>query len=290
MRAQFSKTITDLCNHNERVILLYGDVGGYAFRNVPRAINCGISEQAMVSMAGGLAKAGMIPVVYTIAPFLAERALEQIKVNAYNNLPVIYVTVGASYDYGTMGATHHCPADIPTLYNVPDLGLLCPGAPGEVDAMLRQAVESGQSYYMRLSAERNGKDCGDVVQIGKAIAYQSGCAKIGIIAVGNTIAQVAQAVRDLPELQVIYLPTVRPLDTDAIRAACAGMPVILVEPYYSTLYRDVAACGVREIISLSPPRAFVHHYGTLRQMTKAAGIHYSDIRRAIWEISLATKA
>ncbi|MFA5300725.1 MAG: hypothetical protein WC389_21255 [Lutibacter sp.] len=289
MRAQFAATITDICEYNERVILLYGDVGGYAFRNVKRAINCGISEQAMVSMAGGLAKAGMIPVVYTIAPFLAERALEQIKVNAYNNLPVIYVTVGASYDYATMGATHHCPADIPTLYNVPSLGLLCPGAPGEVDAMLKQAIDSGQSYYMRLSVERNGYDYSDTV-IGKAIVNKKGCAEIGIIAVGNTLAQVSQAVRDLPEITVVYLPTVRPLDMDTIRATCAGLKVVLVEPFYSTLSRDIAECGVGRIINLSPRREFVHHYGTLRQMDKTAGIYYSDIRRAIWEISRPTTA
>lgn len=284
MRAQFAKTITDLCEHNDRVILLYGDVGGWAFRNVPRAINCGISEQAMVSMAGGLAKAGMIPVVYTIAPFLAERAFEQIKVNAYNNLPVIYVTVGASYDYGTMGATHHCPADIATLYNVPGLGLLCPGAPMEADAMLRQAVDSGAAWYMRLSIERGGRDYGDVLQIGRAIVYQSGSIAAAIIAVGNSIAQVTQAVRDMPEMTVIYLPTVRPLDTETIRSQCAGKPVLLIEPFYTTLYADIAACGVGNIIGLSPRREFIRHYGTQRQMTKASGIYYADIRSALWAI------
>lgn len=285
MRNQFAATIADIAASNPRAVLLYGDVGGYSFRAIgERAINCGISEQAMVSMAGGFAAAGMTPIVYTIAPFLAERALEQIKLNAYQGLKVIYVTVGASYDYATMGATHHCPADVPTLYNVPGLRILTPGAPGEVDAMLRQAVDDEHSYYIRLSAQRNVNDYGPLVKIGKAIIHQSGSIAAAIIAVGNTMAQVTQAAFDLPEMPIVYLPTVRPLDTETITAQCAGKPALLIEPFYATLYRDIAECGVGPILNLSAPREFIHHYGTLDDFIKSAGLHNSDIRDAIWKI------
>lgn len=292
MRAQFAKTIASLAETNPHIVLLYGDVGGYSFRGMgERAINCGISEQAMIGVAAGLAKAGYIPIVYTIAPFLAERALEQIKLDiAYQGLKVILVTVGASFDYATMGASHHCPGDIATLYNIPGLRLLVPGAPGEVDALLRQAVLDEHPYYIRLSGTRNVNDCGHMVKIGQAVIHQSGSIPAAIIAVGNAMAQVTQATLDLPEVPIIYLPTVRPLDTETITAQCAGKPVLLIEPFYSALYRDIAECGAKSIINLSVPREFVHHYGAPADFIKSSGLHYSDIRRELWKIYPPTKA
>ena len=291
MRAQFATTIADIAAHNPRVILLYGDVGGFSFRGMgEQAVNCGISEQAMIGMAAGLAKAGYIPVVYTIAPFLAERALEQIKLDiAYQELKVILVTVGASYDYATMGATHHCPADIATLYNVPGLRLLVPGAPGELDKLLRQAVLDEHAYYIRLSATRNVRDYGDTIHIGRAIVHNKGSVDAAIIAVGPAMAQVHQATLDLPQLPIIYLTSVRPLDTETIKMHCYGRPVVLVEPYNGVLYRDVMACGANGIIDIAAPREFIHHYGTPADFIKTASLHYGDIRRAIWMIYPPTR-
>jgi transketolase len=54
-----------------------------------------------------------IPFVHTIAPFVVNRAYEQIKIDlCYQNLNVNLVTVGGSIDYAALGSTHHCPEDI----------------------------------------------------------------------------------------------------------------------------------------------------------------------------------
>ena len=47
----------------------------------PRVFNCGIMEQATVGIAAGMAKSGLIPVIYSIAAFLVYRALEQIRMD-----------------------------------------------------------------------------------------------------------------------------------------------------------------------------------------------------------------
>jgi len=44
-----------------------------------RVINCGIMEQATVGIAAGMAQAGLIPIIYSIASFIVYRALEQIR-------------------------------------------------------------------------------------------------------------------------------------------------------------------------------------------------------------------
>ena len=60
-----------------------------------RFIECGIAEQDMVSMAGGLALTGLLPVVNSFASFLTARANEQIYNNATENTKIIYMCLYA---------------------------------------------------------------------------------------------------------------------------------------------------------------------------------------------------
>ena len=86
MRKQFARTTHEILNINEQAIVLLGDIGVFGFmeamRDHPdRVLNIGILEQSTISLAAGLSIEGMIPIVHTIAPFMVERALEQIKID-----------------------------------------------------------------------------------------------------------------------------------------------------------------------------------------------------------------
>ena len=73
----------------------------------------GICEPSIMSMASGLSISGMIPVVHTIAPFVIERAYEQIKLDfGYQKLGINIITVGGSFDYSKLGCSHHCYTDV----------------------------------------------------------------------------------------------------------------------------------------------------------------------------------
>ena len=108
MRWQFALGLYELARRDERIFLLWGDVGAglfTTFRNdfPKRHVNIGICEQATVSFAAGLAAQGFRPVVYTILPFLVERAFEQIKLDVEQmNLPVGIV----GHANGQGGPTH----------------------------------------------------------------------------------------------------------------------------------------------------------------------------------------
>jgi transketolase len=84
MRQQLVQTVETVLTTDERITVLLGDIGVFGFRNSmktypDRVYNIGILEQATVSLAAGLATVGYIPVVHTIAPFLIERSLEQLR-------------------------------------------------------------------------------------------------------------------------------------------------------------------------------------------------------------------
>jgi transketolase len=110
MRKTWGETIVELAKKDERIILLTPDVeqevAEFKLRFPRRFFNLGLTEQATLAIAGGMASQGLRPVVYSITPFLLERGFEFIKLDIdFNNLPVMLV--GYS-DYPTHGSTHSC--------------------------------------------------------------------------------------------------------------------------------------------------------------------------------------
>ena len=132
MRKQFVRTTEDVMAKDERLVVLLGDIGVFGFRSAfeqfpARIYNIGICEQAMTSLAAGLSKEGLVPVVHSIAPFVVERCFEQIKVDfCYQKLGGNIVSVGGSYDYAALGCTHHCPGDWQSCARCPAWKSSCP--------------------------------------------------------------------------------------------------------------------------------------------------------------------
>ena len=160
MRKQFVLTTEDVMAKDERLVVLLGDISVFGFRNAfqqfpGRIHNIGICEQAMTSVAAGLSKEGLVPVIHSIAPFVVERCFEQIKVDfCYQKLGGNIVSVGGSYDYAALGCTHHCPGDVAILHALPGMEIVVPGAPQEYDQLFRTAYANGQPTYFRLSERK----------------------------------------------------------------------------------------------------------------------------------------
>lgn len=111
MRKIFGKEIVKLAKCNNKVILIVGDIGYGIFDEFRQSfpdkfINMGICEQSMVGFASGLALEGMYPIVYTITPFLIERAFEQVKLDIDQQKTRVLL-VGYD-DYPKLGPTHRC--------------------------------------------------------------------------------------------------------------------------------------------------------------------------------------
>ena len=123
----------------------------FAARFPTRFIECGIAEQDMVSMAAGMARRGVLPVVHSFACFLAARPNEQIYNQCSEGSKVIYVGSLAGLLPGGPGHSHQSVRDIGALASVPNLVLAEPCCEAEVGALLdtlANAVDS--SSYLRL--------------------------------------------------------------------------------------------------------------------------------------------
>ncbi len=109
MRKEFGKIMVELAKKDKKIYLLSGDIGygifdGLRAKYPDRFINLGACEQSIISIASGMALEGLKPYVFTITPFLIERAFEQIKLDI--DKQNVNVKLVGYADYPTLGPTH----------------------------------------------------------------------------------------------------------------------------------------------------------------------------------------
>lgn len=141
---------------NDRFVFLTGDLGFMFLEPLQdamgeRFINAGIAEQNMIGLAAGLAKGGMKPWVYSIAPFIYARAFEQIRNDiCLQKLSVALVGNGGGYGYGAMGPTHHALEDYGVLSTLPDISIYIPAFDSDVPPMIEKIKSDDNPSYLRL--------------------------------------------------------------------------------------------------------------------------------------------
>jgi transketolase len=282
VRKQFTQTVENILAKDEKVVLLLGDIGVFGFNKSfklypERVYNIGILEQSTIGVASGLSMTGFIPIVHTIAPFITERCLEQIKDDfGYQQLGGNIVSVGASYDYSSLGCTHQCPSDIGILMNVPEVQIIVPGTSGDFDVLFKQSYNNNIIKYFRLSERENIHKV--AVKFGQANVIKKG--KLAtVIAVGPLLDTVINATKDL-DITVIYLTTIRPLDLKTIGKNIVNNRVLICEPYYSGAITEgvlEASNAQLEIRFLGVPRKFLTNYGTVEEFDKHIGFTEKNI-------------
>ena len=128
----YGNALVEIAKTNKKLIVLDGDLSADCkLRNFEktypnRFIENGIAEQDMVSMAGGLARMGLIPVVNTFASFLAARANEQIYNNAGEKTKIIYTCHFAGMIPAGPGKSHQSVRDISLFGALPNVTIIQP--------------------------------------------------------------------------------------------------------------------------------------------------------------------
>lgn len=285
MRECFVQTTKELIRADNKVgLVLAGiSVAGFAdeIKDFPeRIFDAGISEQANVSIAAGMSLTGMIPVFHSFAPFISERAYEQLKIDfGYQNIGGNFITTGASLDCSCFGATHQCPAEIGILKEIPNFQIIVPGTAEEFRQLYLETYNNGSPTYIRTSREQNTLSY--PVKFGKANVIKTG-SELTIIAVGNILQMVIDAVSDL-DVTILYYTTIQPFDAETLKGNIANNnKVLLCEPYYkgALLYDIVESVnGKLQIDMVGIPHEFCKHYGLTTECYEYMGLTKTEIRR-----------
>ena len=234
----FGRTMIGLTEQNQKVCAITAAMPGgtglmeYKNRFPERLFDVGIAEEHAVSMAGGLAKQGMIPVVAIYSTFL-QRAYDQILQDvSMQKLHVVFAVDRAGL-VGEDGETHHGVFDVGYLRHAPGMTVLCPASCVELTQMMTWAVndctgpvavryprggdgrftESNWDPNASVVCHRHGTDCAIVTY--------------------GTLVNEAMAAADMLETQginacVLRLTKVAPLDLSALEAALCGVRKVLI--------------------------------------------------------------
>lgn len=293
MREMFVKTTNDLMDKDKRVALILGGISVASFtesidKYPERCFDAGISEQADLSIAAGMAITGMIPIFHTIAPFMAERAYEQLKIDfGYQNLGGNFISNGSSIDYSSFGATHQCPAEIPVLTQIPNMQIIVPGTPDEFRSLFLSTYDNGCPTYIRLSRDIN-KESLDV-RLGEANVIRKGN-DVTIIAVGPMLGMVLEAAEGI-DATILYYTTIHPFDVKTLIDNTNSGKILVCEPYYEgAIDYDITSSLKRNVIidHCGIPHEFCKHYGTTKENYAAMGLTVENIKEKIEKLVNST--
>ena len=282
MRERFYALAADALESDERVAMVFAEIGVAQMPRHPRMFNVGIREQLMIGVAAGLALEGYRAVAHSYTPFLVERPYEQIKLDlGHNDLGGVLVSTGASYDASTSGRTHQAPADVALLSALPGWTIDVPGHPDELERAFAQALAGDDRVYIRMSEESNSARAEgerlNVIRTGSEGAPF-------VLAVGPTLSPTLEATTDL-DVTVSYLSRVRPFDAEGLAKAVTGTDIVLVEPYLAgTSSAEVAralADRPHRLLALGVQNVELRRYGIGQAHRAAHGLDAAGIRRSL---------
>ena len=287
MRETFIRTTAALLDEDPRTAVVLADISADQFapamrRHPDRVINVGIREGLMVGVGGGLALTGLRPYLHSYAPFLVDRAYEQIKLDlGHQDVGAVLVSIGASFDASGEGYTHQSPGDVALLDTLEGWTVHVPGHRDEVPALLRAAADRDDRVYVRLSSQENAR-AGATVDRLQVVRRGSARAPV-VLAVGPMLDPALEAVADL-DATVAYTLTPRPLDTAGLRAL-VDAEGIMIEPYLagtsSRLVAEALADRPHRELHLGVSRTEIRRYGSPSDHARAHGLDPAGLRRSI---------
>jgi transketolase len=314
VRNKFANVIYKVGLKDKRICALVADISpagsmtDFRKKFPNRFINTGVAEQSMIGIAAGLALRGMRPFCYTIATFSLYRPFEMVRVDVcYQNLPVTIIGMGAGLIYSTLGSTHHSFEDISIASSLPNMTVLAPCDPLEMEeATLWCAKRNKGPVYMRLGkrGEPNlTEKAKEKFKIGK-IRYLRKLKekKIVIISYGTIMYLAINVAEKLKKhnvnASIISCHTIKPLDKKGIIKMLREYEnIIVIEEHVPTGGLNSSIKNINSdlnhnksnVMSFTCKDEFIHSYGSYENLLSKHGISESKIINKILSIKNITK-
>jgi len=281
-REAYGKTLVELGKQNPDIVVLDADLSKSTMtslfaREFPqRFFDCGIAEQNMIGIAAGLAATGKTVFVSTFAVFAPGRCFDQIRMSvAQPGLNVKIVATHGGITVGEDGTSHHAIEDLALICSLPGFTVVVPADAAETTQAVKVAAQTYGPFYIRLSRPKTPLVYAPDYKftLGKAATLREG-KDITIIATGIMVASAMGAAQNLAldgiDCRVLSMPTVKPLDRDAIvKAAMETGAIITAEEH---LRRGGLGSAVAQIVAEQwpVPMSFVAINDTFAKSGKPA--------------------
>jgi len=292
----FGETMVELAEKNDRVCAITAAMPGgtglldFKAKYPKRLFDVGIAEGHAVSMAGGLAKQGMIPVFAVYSTFLQRSYDMLLQDIGLQKLHAVFAVDRAGL-VGEDGETHHGVFDVGYLRHCPGMQILCPASRKELRAMLTWAVEE-QNGPVAIRYPRGG-DRGytdSAWENGQVCVHSKGKDAV-LITYGVLTDNVLQAQKALQEsgisVTVLRLLSLAPLPVEEILPYISpNVPVCILE-------ETMAACGVGDALARALPGCRVYEknlgeqyvpHGDLQTLYRHCGLDGKSIAHFVQEV------
>ena len=301
LRHEFADTMLEIGPNDSRLVVMVGDISHGILKPFAkvcpgRYYNIGICEPTIVNMAAGLNKTGLIPVIHTIAPFITERAYEQIKLDfGYQNLSGNIVSVGGAFDYAQLGCSHHCYTDVSLISHLKRGVVVLPGSPLEFNKLFKETYTNGLINYFRLPDDAHGVEFKDEdIQFGRGIRVREG-SDATIAVIGSQLRNALLAADKLSaqgvSVEVLYFHTIKPFDFEIVRASVTKTKRLLTVEELSA-HDGIFNLCLRACLGLNDVAMaqiaiddFVHGYGTYEELCAGIGMSPGGISQAVLRLA-----
>jgi transketolase len=218
----------------------YTDIAPFAERHPDRFFQIGMAEQNMMGIAGGLAKAGLLPVAVTYGVFAARRAFEQMAM-AFCTGPSRAIVVAFLPGITTpFRATHQATDDLALTRAIPGMSVVDPADATELEGALGAAVAHDGPVYIRGLRGRVARlfDPAEGFRLGAARVLREG-GDVGVLSTGIGAQWVAEALAEpasaAAEIGWLHVPTVKPVDVEAVATFCSRFASVVTVENHSTI-------------------------------------------------------
>lgn len=263
MRAVLCNALKERMAKDKRIIVIDADLakanGTHSLRKdfPDRALDVGIQEANMQSIAAGLSTYGFIPFTTTFAPFATRRALDQIMLScayAKQNVRIIGSDPGISAELN--GGTHMGNEDVAALRAIPDICIFEPVDAIQFEKAFDQIVEYKGVMYIRMfrKAIDDVFDENYKFDLFKADTLKEG-KDISIFASGIMVQESIKALELLKEkgidAELINIHTIKPIDKEAVLKSAKKTGHVLVCENHNVI--GGLGSAVAEILSENYP-------------------------------------
>lgn len=248
-RNGYGEGLVEAGKKNENVVVLCADLTestrSEAFKKEfpERFVEIGVAEQALATVASGMANYGKIPFIASYAAFSPGRNWEQIRTTiCLNNVPVKIAGAHAGISVGPDGATHQMLEDIALMRALPNMIVIVPADKEETRKAVMESAENGKPTYIRFA--RNATPMFTTsdtpFEIGKAnLLWESKSPEVTIVAAGPLVYEALLAAKELEESgvgsEVINMHTIKPMDIQTLLSSIKKTnAVVTVEEHQIT--------------------------------------------------------
>jgi transketolase len=239
-REAYGKALVELGKQNKDIIVLDADLSPstmtcFFAREFPeRFFDCGLEEQNMIGIAAGLAASGKTVFASTFAVFASCRCFDQLRMClSQTKLNVKVVATHGGITVGEDGSSHQAIEDLALYCSLPGFSVVVPADAIEATEAVKVAAATYGPFYIRLSRPKMPLVYSEDYHftLGKVVTMRSG-KDVTIIAMGIMVAKALEAAEKLAtqgiDCRVLNMPTLKPLDEQAIAKAASETGAIVV--------------------------------------------------------------